>query len=192
AEDGPLDTPGYARRVEELATGRRRFEPGELACLVGRYDAEIWQSDRAIGRLVEELRSRGFGSTNTTIVVTADHGEEFADHGGMTHGQTLFDELIHVPLIVQGAGASRGVRVGAQVRLIDVAPPLLALVGLLGGAWASGWRGRSLVPALRGAALQSLPALSFCEQDYAAYRPRERKLVVSFEPYPAVPAPWPP
>jgi arylsulfatase A-like enzyme len=191
-EYGTLDIPGYTRRLEELGTGRRRFQPGELDYLVGRYDAEIRQSDRAIGRLVEELRSRGFGDTNTTIVVTADHGEEFADHGGMTHGHTLFDELIHVPLIVQGAGVSRGARVGAQVRLIDVAPTLLDLAGLLDGASASGLHGRSLVPALGGAALQSLPALAFCERDYAAYRTRERKLVVSFEPYPVVPQPWPP
>jgi arylsulfatase A-like enzyme len=191
-EYGTLDIPGYTRRLEELGTGRRPFKPGELAYLVGRYDAEIRQSDRAIGRLVEGLRAHGFGAANTTIVITADHGEEFADHGGMTHGHTLFDELIHVPLIVQGAGASPGARVDAQVRLIDVAPTLLDLAGLLDGASASGLHGRSLVPALRGAALQSLPALSFCERDYAAYRTRERKLVVSFEPYPAVPAPWPP
>src|SRR5262249_42676698 len=46
---GTLDIPGYTRRLEELGTGRRPFQPGELAYLVGRYDAEIWQSDRAIG-----------------------------------------------------------------------------------------------------------------------------------------------
>jgi arylsulfatase A-like enzyme len=190
-EYAQLDIPGYTRRLEELGTGRRPFAPGELAYLVGRYDAEIRQSDRAIEGLVGGLRARGFDATNTTIVVTADHGEEFADHGGMTHGHTLFDELIHVPLIAQGAGVPRGAHVQDQVRLIDVAPTLLDLAGLLDGASGRGLHGRSLLPALRGAPLPALPALSFCERDYAAYRTPDRKLVVSFEPYPAAPAAWP-
>jgi arylsulfatase A-like enzyme len=191
-EYGALDIPGYTRRLEELGTGRRRFQPGELAYLVGRYDAEIHQSDHAIGQLVAGLRAHGFDAGNTTIVVTADHGEEFADHGGMTHGHTLFDELIHVPLIAQGAGVSPGSHVATQVRLIDVAPTMLDLAGLLEASPARGLHGRSLLPALRGAPLASLPALSFCERDYAAYRTLDRKLVVSFEPYPAMPASWPP
>jgi len=191
-EYGVLDVQAYTRRLEELGTGRRRFEPGELAYLVGRYDAAIHQSDHAIGQLVAGLRAHGFDAGNTTIVVTADHGEEFADHGGMTHGHTLFDELIHVPLIAQGVGVSPGAHVATQVRLIDVAPTMLDLAGLLEESPAPGLHGRSLLPALRGAPLPSLPALSFCEQDYAAYRTRDRKLVVSFEPYPPMPAPWPP
>ena len=190
-EYGELDISGYTRRLEELGTGRRPFAPGELAYLVGRYDAEIRQSDRAIERLVDGLHARGFDASNTTIVVTADHGEEFADHGGMTHGHTLFDELIHVPLIAQGAGVPRGSHVEDQVRLIDVAPTLLDLAGLLDGPSGPGLHGRSLLPALRGAPMPALPALSFCERDYAAYRTPDRKLVVSFEPYPTAPSPWP-
>jgi arylsulfatase A-like enzyme len=190
-EYGQLDVSGYTRRLEELGTGRRPFAPGELDYLVGRYDAEIRQSDRAIGRLVESLRVHGFDAMNTTIVVTADHGEEFADHGGMTHGHTLFDELIHVPLIAEGAGVPRGAHVEDQVRLIDVAPTLLDLAGLLDGSSGRGLHGRSLLPALRGARLPALPALSFCERDYAAYRTPDRKLVVAFEPYPSLPAQWP-
>src|SRR5262249_4583416 len=148
-----LEIVDYTRRLEDLGTGRRSFAPGELDYLVGRYDAEIRQADSAVGRLVDALRAHGFGAANTTVVVTADHGEEFADHGGMTHGHTLFDELIHVPLIVHGAGVSPGARVSAQVRLIDVAPTLLDLAGRPGGASAPGLHGGSPLAALGGAAL---------------------------------------
>jgi arylsulfatase A-like enzyme len=65
------------------------------------------------------------------IVFTADHGEEFHDHGGLEHGYTLYDEQLHVPLIVRlPGGAGGGHRHTGLVRTIDVAPTLLALATL--------------------------------------------------------------
>src|SRR5207245_2850388 len=66
---------------------------------------------------------------STIVVVTADHGEEFQEHGKLTHGPDLYDELLHVPLVVVGPGVSPG-RVREQVQGIDVFPTVAALLGV--------------------------------------------------------------
>ena len=63
-----------------------------------RYDEELLGVDRLIGQLVEELKGRDLYD-DTLIVVTADHGEEFGEHGGYFHGHSLHDELLRVPLV---------------------------------------------------------------------------------------------
>jgi arylsulfatase A-like enzyme len=65
----------------------------------------------------------------TVLVITSDHGEEFLDHGLLTHGQSLYDELLSVPLVLLNSGQAPGRR-GDMVGLLDVAPTLLALSGL--------------------------------------------------------------
>ena len=67
---------------------------------------------------------------NAVVLVTADHGEEFGDHGGLLHRGTLFDELVRVPFIVWGRGVAPGVVDPTLVSTIDIAPTLLAAVGL--------------------------------------------------------------
>jgi arylsulfatase A-like enzyme len=93
-----------------------------------RYDGEIAHVDTEVGRLLREARAR---LTRPLIVVlTADHGEEFRDHGGVYHGSTLFEEQIRVPLFIQAPGYEPK-RVGAPVELVDVAPTLLGLLDVL-------------------------------------------------------------
>jgi arylsulfatase A-like enzyme len=95
-----------------------------------RYRAEVRYLDEQLGMLMEELRSRGLDD-NLLIVLTADHGEEFLDHGGWWHGLTLYDEQIHIPLVLRWPkGKARAPdRWPSQVRSIDVAPTLLSYVG---------------------------------------------------------------
>jgi len=93
------------------------------------YDGEIRYTDQVLGRLLMSLEAIGF-LDNAVIVVTADHGEEFGEHGGVLHGGKLFDELLHVPLIISGAGVDQGIVDPALVSLIDVAPTVLSLAGL--------------------------------------------------------------
>jgi arylsulfatase A-like enzyme len=65
------------------------------------------------------------------IVLTADHGEEFGEHGGLEHGRTLYREMLAVPLVIRlPDGVARGSHVDAQARQIDIAPTLLAALGL--------------------------------------------------------------
>jgi hypothetical protein len=172
----PLDA--QSSRLLEVAEGRP-LEAGELAYLVGRYDAEIRQLDRGFARLLAALDRRGAGA-NTWVVVTADHGEEFQEHGGMLHARTLYDELLRVPLVVSGPGVPAGVRVAQQVPLVDVAATLLEAAGLDPGDL----DGRSLAPFWRSAGEPPRPALAARARRYLAYRTQDHKLVVSREPYP--------
>src|SRR5206468_635688 len=81
------------------------------------------------------------------VVFTADHGEEFREHGQLAHGTSLYNELIRVPLIVLVPGQRGGRVVRDNVSLVDVAPTLLALLGL---PPEPRFEGRSLVPLLTG------------------------------------------
>jgi arylsulfatase A-like enzyme/Flp pilus assembly protein TadD len=87
------------------------------------YDGEVAGVDRQVGRLVSALRSAGT-LANTVLAVTADHGEALGDHGETTHGVFLYDETLHVPLLMRGPGIKAG-RVTARVRLVDLAPAVL-------------------------------------------------------------------
>jgi arylsulfatase A-like enzyme len=67
----------------------------------------------------------------STIVLTADHGEEFREHGGWWHGTTLYEEAVHVPLIIKRAGsANSGERRADPARSVDIAPTLMAAGGV--------------------------------------------------------------
>ncbi len=110
------------------------FGTGEM----DRYDSEILHVDRELDRLLTGLKQRL--SRDVVLAITADHGEEFRDHGGVYHGSTLYDEQVRVPLIVQ-ASVMPTMRVAAPVEVIDVAPTLLGLVGIEA---APSMRGRDL------------------------------------------------
>jgi arylsulfatase A-like enzyme len=91
------------------------------------YDGEIAYLDTHLGRLFAELRRRGLYD-DTLIVLTSDHGEEFHEHGGWWHGTTLYDEQIHVPLLMKPPrGGARGHVVDELATSLDIAPTMLAL-----------------------------------------------------------------
>src|SRR5688572_5847740 len=93
---------------------------------VAAYDSEI----RLVDSALEDLyRTLGW-ERDTLLIVLADHGEEFADHGGRGHGQTLFSEMLHVPLIVHEPRRFAPLRVAEPVGLIDVLPTLRDVTGL--------------------------------------------------------------
>ncbi len=113
------------------------------------YDAEIAFVDEHFGRMLEELDRRGF-LDDTLVVFVADHGEEFQDHGRHGHGATLYQEQIHVPLIVRLPGALRRPEdvfvVEAQVQQIDIVPTILDSIGHAGLIETDG---KSLIPLIR-------------------------------------------
>lgn len=119
-----------------------------------RYDSEILHVDGQVARLVREVRKRL--SRDVVVVLSADHGEEFYDHGGVYHGSTLYEEQVRVPLIVNVAGLPPR-RIAAPVKTLDIAPTLLALVGLDAP---SGMRGDDLRPIALGQAESSGPVYS--------------------------------
>lgn len=93
------------------------------------YDAGLAQLDAELARLFDALRDSGVWS-ETAVILTADHGEEFLEHGGVMHGETLYQEQLHVPLILLGPGISVGKRVEGNVSQVDIMPTALALLGV--------------------------------------------------------------
>jgi arylsulfatase A-like enzyme len=105
-------------------------EPADLDRLIAQYDGEIAYGDRELGRFISELKRRGLYD-RALMVFMGDHGEEFLDHGQFTHGKTVFDELIHIPLIVKFPDRrDGGKRVRQQVQEVDVLPTVLQELGL--------------------------------------------------------------
>lgn len=92
--------------------------------LLALYDSEIAFTDRQIGRLLESL-DEADRRDDTIVILTADHGEEFLDHGGLGHTSTVFNELINVPLLIRWPGVDEQIRTERPVALIDLLPTLL-------------------------------------------------------------------
>jgi choline-sulfatase len=146
--------------------------PRDLRPYLAAYDDEIAAADVGVDTLLRGFRSLRM-QRNRVIVVTADHGEQFLDHGGWEHSTNLYDELIRVPLLVQAPGVKPGV-VSTQVQLIDLFPTLLAFAG----AEAPSTSGHSLVRLLSRAE-DARPALSEIVGSQSALRYDGWKLIAS-------------
>jgi arylsulfatase A-like enzyme len=124
-------------RAEDLSTeallgfahGERQMGDSTLQRMKDFYDGDILYNDLELGRLLAWLRGPG-PDRETVIAFTADHGEELADHGGLLHGYTLYDEQIHVPLILLPPAGSPGRVIADNVRLVDLAPTIFELSGI--------------------------------------------------------------
>lgn len=109
-----------------------KLSENELQTLVDLYDTEIRYTDRHIGRLRNAI-SNSLGLDDTAFVVTSDHGEEFGEHGGFSHNPSFYDEVLHVPFIVDGADRvgvsdSTGKQI-ESIELLDTAPTVCDLGG---------------------------------------------------------------
>jgi arylsulfatase A-like enzyme len=141
---------GWVREVKET------IRPVDLEAMISLYDGDIHYTDELLGQLLDELDRLGL-TDRTLIVLSADHGEQFADHGGYAHG-ALYDEIVHVPFIISGAGVeAAGRRAETQVQLLDMYPTVCEIAGVPIPDEAEG---RSLVPLLRGEDMEDLPAFT--------------------------------
>lgn len=109
------------------------------------YDSEIRYVDRHLGALLETVRQRPDWD-RTMVIIHADHGEEFLDHGGTHHGSSLYEEQVHIPLIVRMPGVEARAT-DHVVELVDLVPTILEAVG----ATNEGLHGQSLLRVLLGA-----------------------------------------
>jgi choline-sulfatase len=112
-----------------------------------RYDGEVRYVDAQLERVLDRLRTIGV-LDETLVVFSADHGEEFLEHGGWYHAEELYDESVRVPLIVRlPGGTPGGRRIAETVGLVDLMPTLLELVDIPAPG---GIEGRSQAAAIRG------------------------------------------
>jgi len=147
----PRIVPRAIARLEQLARAKQRFvlfvhlaEPHStyvthpefpitrrgVAGLQQKYDFEIKFADMWLGKLLEGLKRANLAGS-TAVVVFADHGESFGEHTFYFHGQALYNEVLHVPLVVTLPGPRAVHRVVEErVGLIDLAPTMLDLMGV--------------------------------------------------------------
>jgi arylsulfatase A-like enzyme len=128
---GPLPPAIPIALLRSINAGHTAIGPADLDHIRHAHEGEIRSVDRAFGEIVAGLRRLG-RYDETLVVFTADHGEEFGEHGKVGwHGHTLFDELLHIPLLVKYPHSWRGgSRLGDQVRGIDIAPAILRCLGV--------------------------------------------------------------
>ena len=119
------------------------------------YAGEVRYTDSELGRVLAGLAALG-ELDQTLVVITSDHGEEFWEHGWKAHDESLYDEVLRVPLILRAPGlVPGGRRIPTQVSLVDLAPTVLDLLGVPAPA---SMQGRSLVPLFRDPAAAELAA----------------------------------
>lgn len=146
------------------------FEPGSSRAMrpsmdgrINDYDGEIKRTDDFLGDFLNDLKELGLDK-NAVLVILSDHGEGFGEHGFVHHGNSLFNELLRIPLVIHAPGrVPAGTTIGDLVRIVDVMPTILDLVGIAGGEH---YRGSSLVPLMSGA--RESARLGFSE--FPAYR----------------------
>ncbi len=122
-------TPAAYRNGEPVVSGALVPTPRDIEHLVALYDGEIAYWDAMLGQMLEFLRGRGL-LDNAAVVVTSDHGDMFGEHGLWTHGNSVYEEVVRIPLLVRYPGiTAAGLTVDAPAQNIDIMPTLLEWAG---------------------------------------------------------------
>ncbi len=117
-------------KPDELRYNSVKLSDQDKRFIIGLYDEEVSFTDQQLGRFISGLKQRGLYD-DSLIIVTADHGEEHWDHGSFEHGHTLYQELLHVPLLIKYPGnRDAGRKVGGIASIIDIFPTILDYLGL--------------------------------------------------------------
>lgn len=144
----------------------------EVEHLKALYDGAILWTDNILGRLLNRLNELGIFE-NTIIVITSDHGEGFGEHGNFLHYRELYDEIIHVPLIIK-IPHMQSSRSSALVQSIDIMPTILACLGVRTPDYVEG---RSLLPVMMGELASVNPFVSAQFLFNYALRTKEWKFI---------------
>lgn len=139
-----------ALREEGVVSGRIYLTPEDVAFLRSIYDEKVARADKVISSVINEIETLKL-SEKTIVIVTSNHGDEFYEHGRIDHGMTLFDDVLHIPLIMVIPGTAGNIKIPTQVRNIDIIPTIFSLIGETPGPqFREQLRGMTLVPALTG------------------------------------------
>lgn len=131
--------------------------PFEGGGAVDAYDSEIAAADAFVGEIVASVSRRG----EPVLIVAADHGEEFLDHGGRYHGTSVYEEQVRVPLVIAGPGV-RAQTVSQVAQTIDILPTVLSALGV---PRPPRIRGRDLGAVLAGTSPAGDEGLAFAETE---------------------------
>ncbi len=156
----------------------------DLEHLIALYDGEIRFTDDILSNILAEINGRK-RLHEALVVVTADHGEEFFEHGYKGHQRSLYEEVVRIPLIFRWLGRlDPGHVVKEQVRIIDIMPTVASLADV---SLRSKVQGRDISPLLRGGKLKPEAALCTLHvtgmQELHAVRTNRQKLITSPSPY---------
>src|SRR5271157_2288480 len=159
------------RRAEDvvghaIAWLKKRPE-GPFFIWVHLYDAEIAYADNMLGQLFAELQTDGLYE-KSLIAVMSDHGEAFGEHGEVLHGIFLYDETVHVPLLIKlpaaaASSAATAAPIDARVGLVDVAPTILEVAGI---SVPAAMQGHSLLPLIQTPTAHGPEHSVYSETDY--------------------------
>ncbi|MCH8150610.1 MAG: sulfatase [Planctomycetes bacterium] len=153
-------------REEGLEKGQLTMREEDVRFWRAIYDEKIQRTDEAFKQFLSEFDQLGL-TGKTIFVLTSDHGTEFYEHRRFDHGFTLYQELIHVPLIIKVPGKNIGRTIDDRVSSIDVMPTILDLLDVNVSEKAKRQlRGTSLVPAMQG---ERIERDVFSETDYREY-----------------------
>jgi arylsulfatase A-like enzyme len=146
--NGTLPQHISTKLIDQINNGEVKPNEEDKQHIINTYDAEIRSMDDSFGLLMDVLKKKKLYA-NTLIIFTSDHGEEFGEHGRWaTHSHTLFNELLHVPLIIKLPGSKYASRkVDHLVRSIDILPTVM---DLLDEKISKDFEGISLVPFMKG------------------------------------------
>ncbi len=114
---------------EKIRYDFKEVSAADLEYMQALYDAEIKEVDKQLKNLLDRLKDLKL-LENTIIVIASDHGEEFMEHGGVLHAQTLYQEVLHVPLIIYYPAKVTPQRVEGLVSNMDIMPTVLNLMGI--------------------------------------------------------------
>ena len=153
-------------REEGLEKGQLTLRDEDVRFWRAIYDEKIQRADAEFQRFLDAFAKLGVAD-KTIFVLTSDHGTEFYEHRRLDHGFTLYEELIHVPLIISIPGRESTVTIDDRVSSIDVMPTILDLLAIEPPEKvAQQVRGQSLVPAMLGSPVKRDV---FAETNYREY-----------------------
>ena len=156
--DGYSLSPAAAERLEIvknkmiITKENLKFEKEDMIPIKALYDGEVRMADKLVNDIYSVLKNQGI-LDQTIIIITADHGEGLFDHGLIGHASTnwggqLYDEVIHVPLIIRYPDLfPPGKIIDEMVEMIDIMPTIFEISGIQGNRW---MQGKSFLELIRG------------------------------------------
>ncbi len=165
----PADVAAHVKYLKDAQAITPEFHGGEAQLIkaINSYDARLHFVDAQIKRLADYLKSKNLWD-GTLVVITADHGEGLGNHDYAGHGQYIYQEQLHVPLIFNINGRTQSARFSEQVRTVDIFPTIADIMGLEIPANPIPRQGASLYSFIKKAQSSKLPEFAFAQR-----RPRD-------------------